>query len=487
MIHKVSDQQTQEEMQSGYKPIVLDSSFAILPFNNLGDREFELLCYSLVKEEIKKQQHQDLTDIVLMQGVGERGRDCVLYGKDGVSGLIQCKKYAGRLTKPQLLKELIKFALYASKDSSILPDRNNFKYLIYVSNDFTEPANDLLHKYSLSILDDIKNGNIDKYIKEIVEEYESFQKERSSPPLEEVKKILTSIKVEAVNGTDLTNRIYTQPTILKNFFNVRTVVSIVDADQVMRKALDDYGLRLLTDEDLKSIQARISQINPDHRVGFGFVDFYGYSIDFFRSLKSEEYGEILNIVSNLQMALNRKLLDFIRTEMDNLILSEVTCKLLGTRKIHQISVGVCAPYLLKRVLPNVMNNGIPDFLLDKIFMGKLESSENVIADVVEKLMKTSEKIMAEDYSNLVGDDELIEMKKELFKHMHQGLPDITAARERIELDLSILRPVLKSMEDKLNQSVSAIRTIVISDSSFLNNKDKVVKILETCTKIGPLL
>jgi hypothetical protein len=139
------------------------------------------------------------------------------------------------------------------------------------------------------------------------------------------------------------------------------------------------------------------------------------------------------------------------------------------------------------VLPNVMNNGIPDFLLDKIFMGKLESSENVIADVVEKLMKTSEKIMAEDYSNLVGDDELIEMKKELFKHMHQGLPDITAARERIELDLSILRPVLKSMEDKLNQSVSAIRTIVISDSSFLNNKDKVVKILETCTKIGPLL
>jgi hypothetical protein len=59
--------------------------------------------------------------------------------------------------------------------------------LIYVSNDFTEPANDLLHKYSLSILDDIKNGNIDKYIKEIVEEYESFQKERSSPPLEEVK------------------------------------------------------------------------------------------------------------------------------------------------------------------------------------------------------------------------------------------------------------------------------------------------------------
>ena len=53
-MHKVSDRQTQEEIQSIYRPSVLDSSFAILPFNNLGDREFEILCYSLVKEEIKK-------------------------------------------------------------------------------------------------------------------------------------------------------------------------------------------------------------------------------------------------------------------------------------------------------------------------------------------------------------------------------------------------------------------------------------------------
>jgi len=486
-MHKVSDQQTQEEIQSGYRPIVLDSSFAILPFNNLGDREFEILCYSLVKEEIKKKKHQDLTDIVLMQGVGERGRDCVLYGKNGVSGLIQCKKYTGRLTKPQLLKELIKFSLYASKDSSILPNLNNFKYLIYVSNDFTEPANDLIHNYSLGILDDINNGNIAKYINEIVEEYESFRKERFSPPLEEVKKILTSIKVDAVNGTDLTNRIYAESTILKNFFNVKTVVSIDDADQIIRKAFDDYGLKLLTDEDLKSIQARISQTNSDHRVGFGFVDFYGYSVEFFRSLKNEEYKEILSIVANLQMTLNRKLLDFITKKIHDLIFSEVTCGLLRTRKIHQISVGVCAPYLFKRVTPSVMNQVIPDFLLDESKFGKSESTEDVISEVVETLMKTSERIMAGDYSELVGDEELVEMKKDLFRHTHQGLANITAARERMELDLPILIPVLKSMENKLNQSVSDTRTVVISDSSFFNNKEKLVKILETCNKIGPLL
>lgn len=481
MMFKVPDQQTQDEIQSSYKPSILESSFTTLPFNHLGDREFEILCYSLVNEEINKNRYQDFTSVVLMQGVGERGRDCVLYGKDGVLGLIQCKKYSARLTKPQLLKELIKFALHATKDKSILPNLDNFKYFIYVSSDFTEPANDLIHNYQSSIIEEIKNGNISKYITDLVEEYESFRTERINPPFKEVEEILINIRVEAVNSTDLTHRINAEPNILKNFFNVRSVTSIEETDQIIRKAFDDYGLSLITDEDLKSIQERIKQASPDHRVGLGFVDFYGYSLDFFRSLQKEEYREILDIASKLHMVLNRKILDFTTKEMHNLIFSEVTQKLLKTKKIHQFSVGICAPYLLKRVTSNFKIYEIPGFTVSKS-----ESSEDTVSDIMETLLKTSELILNGDYSELVGGPELIQNKIDLYRHLHQGIPNIAAARERMQLDLPVLMPVLKKIEDQLNQMVSDTKTVVISDTSYANNKEKLKKILDTCNKIGPL-
>ncbi|EPG1669415.1 hypothetical protein JH838_002375, partial [Acinetobacter baumannii] len=246
----VPEAQIEEEMLCGFKPPVFDAHFSNLPFNQLGDREFEILVYSLLNEEIKQKKHPYFTKIALMQGVGERGRDCVLYDNQGVCGLIQCKKYSGRLTKPQILKELIKFALYSILDNSILPNIDSFKYIFYVSNDFTEPSLNLLFNNSI-ILDDIENNIINKYIIELVEEYESFRPLRDNPPFENIYNILRRLKISGVNGSELTSRIQILPTILQSFFNIKLVVDLDNADTLIRKALDDYGLKFLTDDDLK--------------------------------------------------------------------------------------------------------------------------------------------------------------------------------------------------------------------------------------------
>ena len=89
---KIIDEQINIEAQSGYRPWTIDSGIGLLPFSELGDREFELLCYLLVKNEIEDRKHKNISSISLMQGVSERGRDCVLYHNGVVSGLIQCKK-----------------------------------------------------------------------------------------------------------------------------------------------------------------------------------------------------------------------------------------------------------------------------------------------------------------------------------------------------------------------------------------------------------
>ena len=68
------------------------------------------------------------------------------------------------------------------------------------------------------------------------------------------------------------------------FFNIKTVVDIDSADKLLRSALEDHGLKLLTDSDLKKLQERIGNTNEKSRIKLGFVDFFGFSTDFFKFL-----------------------------------------------------------------------------------------------------------------------------------------------------------------------------------------------------------
>ncbi|EQA7754820.1 TPA: hypothetical protein ACXI7T_002282 [Acinetobacter nosocomialis] len=479
----VPEAQIEEELLCGFKPPVFDAHFSNLPFNQLGDREFEILVYSLLNEEIKQKKHPYFTKIALMQGVGERGRDCVLYDNQGVCGLIQCKKYSGRLTKPQILKELIKFALYSILDNSILPNIDSFKYIFYVSNDFTEPSLNLLFNNSI-ILDDIENNIINKYIIELVEEYESFRPLRDNPPFENIYNILRRLKISGVNGSELTSRIQILPTILQSFFNIKLVVDLDNADTLIRKALDDYGLKFLTDDDLKFIKDRIDHTPVNQRIGFGFVDFYGFNIEFFQNLNATEFGEILKAIVDFQNLLNTKLVDLASKKIHSSILNRVTKPLVYTNKIRPISASLCGLYLVKRVFVSMLHGGVPESFKFSLIKEVKKTDEEIYEEIINKLLATSKKMMNGDYSELVGDEEDLAKKKLYYKHLHEGVNDIEELRKQIYLDLIILKPILKEIEKDLKKLFSEKRSIMITDTSFLDDKEKIKKTLDNSKEVG---
>ncbi|MFP3534181.1 hypothetical protein SB763_33035, partial [Burkholderia sp. SIMBA_042] len=75
----VSKTQINDEIIHSYKPHALSSGLSVLPLNELGDREFEILVYSLIEARIQNKDYANFDQIALMKGVGERGRDCLLY------------------------------------------------------------------------------------------------------------------------------------------------------------------------------------------------------------------------------------------------------------------------------------------------------------------------------------------------------------------------------------------------------------------------
>ena len=369
-------------------------------------------------------------------------------------------------------------------DSSILPDPKNFEYKLYALGDFTEPAISLIYLYKDEIEKEISSGNVEKYIYELAEEYESFSGLKENPPIERVNSLLKDIKVTSSNGTDLSCRIYKYNEILFAYFNVKTVISLEGADNLIRKALDDYGLKYITDDDLKILHDRISETKEENRVNLGFVDFFGYSKDFFRYLKGDGFREVFESIVKVTKILDKMQMDFINAEINKSILEEITYKLLFTGKIHAFSVGIAGPYLLDRLTIKLVSGGMPKELLQKYFPRSFKSKGELIAEISQRLFDTSERIMAGDLSQLLGNPEEIQFKIKLFKHMHQGLKSIDDAKQVFNRDIKIIAPVLDIMEKNLDDLLSEKKTIVIKDAYFLQGGEGITRIAKTIKHIG---
>ena len=82
---------------NNYKPIVFDTVKGFL-FNQLIDRQFEMIIYHIFKEDIKCQVYQNKYDSIdLIHGTSDRGKDIILYHKSEVVGIIQCKNYQNKI------------------------------------------------------------------------------------------------------------------------------------------------------------------------------------------------------------------------------------------------------------------------------------------------------------------------------------------------------------------------------------------------------
>ncbi|WP_159745762.1 restriction endonuclease, partial [Chryseobacterium sp. 8AT] len=95
------------------KPTAISNS--PYPLNSLDDRVFEILTYSIFKKRISEKDteiYPIYDDVLLMQGVGDKGVDCVLTKENKFSAFIQCKKYSKNLSDSQILLELTKFSLH---------------------------------------------------------------------------------------------------------------------------------------------------------------------------------------------------------------------------------------------------------------------------------------------------------------------------------------------------------------------------------------
>lgn len=209
------------EMQNLSKPVAYNG--IELPFNSLGDRAFEYLLYHIYKDKIERNEHgtgNRFDNVDIMQGVGEQGRDCILCHNGKTVGVIQCKKHNSNITKPQFIKEVLKFLMFSIIDKSIITDPREFTYYFAVSKGLAGTTKELIRDFGTLIL---KEVDIEKWVNELTTEYKRFQGLTYKNIKSELNTLLQTIKIERILPQDLELWLSNSTNVLRLFFEVRSV------------------------------------------------------------------------------------------------------------------------------------------------------------------------------------------------------------------------------------------------------------------------
>lgn len=208
------------------------------PYQSLADsRRFEELLYTIGVERIQRGDWKNLyDDIQLLQGVRERGRDCIMFLEGKSLGLIQCKhsSTANRITLPTLALEVTKFVLHYLVDPKLIYNRDEFTYFFAIDFGFSEPALDLLSSFNDRI---IEHPDLETWTRKVISANISLNHLEYDKICNDLKDTLSRINVKPILPQDLDKLLLEEgkESIIKAFFEVR---SIIDS-KVSRQILDD--------------------------------------------------------------------------------------------------------------------------------------------------------------------------------------------------------------------------------------------------------
>jgi hypothetical protein len=228
-IDAIEKEQLEFERYSKLPKYKNQSLYAI---NSLSSpRDFERLVFYLYRT-LSISPGATFNDIWLMQGTSDRGRDIQLNLDNQCIGIIQCKRYASPLTRPQILQELLKFALYNLENQAV---RQHYPFHYYLAS--VEGLRDTAKE----VVGAINSGNLDSIESVIEVEFDklthnshySFQ----SLTFHEVKKqlfeTLTKLKVIPIDKEFISELLDKDLNTRSRFFELDKVIDLAAFDELL--------------------------------------------------------------------------------------------------------------------------------------------------------------------------------------------------------------------------------------------------------------
>lgn len=185
------------------------------PLLELNDRHFEVLAYSILRERAGPSTFYD--QVSLLRTGPDKGRD-VLLRRGAVTGIVQCKRKAARMGPDGLLVEILRLALYATRQPSLIPPPGT-RYQVWTASGLTERARefvdacdtDAVMQYDLRAL-------FERARKGIASLALHNDKERDQAEQTQAIEIATGLVLEHVGPEDIATELAQLPSVRRQFF-----------------------------------------------------------------------------------------------------------------------------------------------------------------------------------------------------------------------------------------------------------------------------
>ena len=471
MISFIKKEQISDEENNSYRPTAIEATTQQLPYAQLGSRNFEILIYRLFEKKVPNvYKNVPNVKVELMEEIADQGRDICFIVNGIIDGVVQCKDWKEKISKNKLISEIVKMLLFMINEGvEIFPKY----YWIVIPAGISSLAKKLIRSFK----DNIVNEDLEECFKHLKDEYESFSCLTYNDISETLSVAIKNLSVFEIDAVSLDEMIFSEPNILKMHFNLLSIIDCNSTKKLLDQSLEEHGLPLLTDVDLKILQDNIKKIPSDARLHLMGVDILGVKREIF-NIKDEKFLELYKQLLRAWNLLIQLIMERISNEVHTNIFEKITTPLLMKGKVHPNSISFCAPYITKCVLQIFLELSQPNFLSEN--RSQNEKFKKIEEEVGYEVLDCAKKAFNGDFSMLKGNRQLKEFKIDMMKNkLLSGFNSIDEIEQKFYNDLSLLKPVCDDIINSLLEKYSFPKTIVVHDLSIWNSHEYSEQMTET--------
>lgn len=362
------------------------------PLEKLNSRSFELLLYTIFKEEIKKGKYiNEFNKVDVMIGVGEQGRDCVLKLENRDVGLVQCKHTINiktKLSETVVVEEVIKFILNYISNKELINDIDNFTYYMVTNTDFSENAKNIYDGFGEFLENNEKKA--EKVIGKVITNYKQITCEYSNDLKEQVISIAKKIKFLRMNGLDISQAIScNESKVAPLFFRMRGFIDTEFMNKIMG-ILKEY--------------IQINKIDlPNEKISESIKKYLLWAYDYYTYMKTIVFPNDRILINKLYYPLTIVCTSDGREYTIDDYPKEVMEKYNNI--IISSTAGMGKSTIMKYMFISVIENkiGIPIF----IELKRLKSSHLILDEIIEKIKPISNNFNEQELFKLIEEGNFI--------------------------------------------------------------------------------
>ena len=482
----VSRNQIANELQS-VKPVsALERKAESYHYTHLCPREFELLNYALFKASEPLGQNRTWDNVAITVRGPDSGRDILLFSGEEITGIVQCKRIEKSLSLPETFRELVKCILHIQEDESLSCTTHEMTYFLVLARDPANTVVDFFARPYFTMKDKEKDLNIatDKVLQETV----AFQAIKKDDARYKTLECLSRMKYSLLRRQDLDEWMARETPTATRFFHHRILVDNsvmsghMDGIKEQLASLDQQvmGVPFITDVDLKVVKNYIENIPDTHRLSFGLATLFGFPREMFAedtNLK-DLVGPFVGALTRIYGAYIEWMQQKVRDEAFRIAdLPEV----LYT--VHPFARQIIMSYLTlfvgNMMRKTLSGNTIGDAFSKVTRWPEFTSEEELLEHVCRDHVEQGQRYLKGDYSNIVGEGDLLRKKLEIIAYIMEGITDDGTLEVIIRDGQRVLEPRLRESTKRLRCLCDHRPSIFLMGTTGIDSDDVLRKTGET--------